>query len=326
MAEQKKFKMEQTKGSFKVNGVIVGLANDKAYSNGKGKNEMDWESIRFGVKTSTTNIVNVELFGQEREYVYPYSKAEGKSMKVAFNKRDNLDEGYHLIGVNISTLDAEGGTVRKNYVEFDAPKVIMNEFKDGDSVFITGEVVPNVFVSNSGDTISSPKFSIKSIKKLKDDIDLKAEKFIETASFEQEIVIDNTVEDKNAQKVIVNARTIGYADSYKEIQFVIHKDKNEKLANKFLKLKFGDFILVQGILTSVEVAQVEESDEWGSETPRGYGASKGSRHELRITAVGKDENGTSVYTSKKYKEEDFVKDEVDSETDTQEIEDDDLPF
>lgn len=320
MADNKNFKLQQTKGSFKLSGVVVGITKENSYIEDE-KDGRTYRIVKFGVKTSPTNIINVELYGSVQDFVYPYSSTEKKSQKLPFKDRHNeMDDTYHIIGVNVTSEGSEKAT----YVEYDAVKAIHQGFNDGDSVFVTGELKPNSFISTSGDLVSNFKYSIKSITFKEKVVDFEDPKFKETASFDQEIVITDTHLDKSTNKVIVNGYAIGYADSFKQVQYVIHNDKNEKLGSNFLKLKFGDYIKVLGICinapTNVEV------DEWGSEIPTGYKTGGKYVSELRITAVDRDKDGISVFKKRKYKEDDFIQQDNNEESSDDNIEDDDLPF
>jgi len=311
MAKKNDFKLTQTKGSTKLQGIIVGK-NENSYTEGTDKNNNAYRVIKFGLKTSTTNIINVELYAGVREFVYPYSSESKTSMKVAFAKRNDLEPGFHVIGISVSLPNEENKFDRTDYIEYDAVKVINDTFEDGDSVYLSGEIVANQFANQSGEMQDKPKFTIKSIKKYPNKLDLNVENYIEMASFEQEIVIEDTHDNEKEELVEVNARVILYADRFKNVTFVIEKKKTERLAHKFLKLKFGDFISVQGSIESVELVDNEtEEDEWGSKRPKGFSSAKGSRNRLVISAVSQDKNGDTIFEPKKYKLEDFDAPDVD---------------
>lgn len=323
MADKKNFKLEQTKGNFKLSGIVAGIAKENAFIEGETKDGKSYRTVKFSVKTSLTNIVNVELYGAEQDFVYPYSSTEKKSYKLSFKDRHSeLEDTYHIIGVNVTSE----GNERETYVDYDAVEAIYQGFNDGDSVFITGELKPNSFISTSGDLVSNFKYSIKSITFKEKVVDFEDPKFVETASFDQEIVITDTSLDKKTNKVIVNGYAIGYADSFKQVQYVVHYDKNEKLGSNFLKLKFGDYIKVLGVCINAPTNQEVEEDEWGSEVPTGYKTGGKYVSELRITAVDRDKDRVSIFKKKKYKEEDFIQQDNKEESSDNNIEDDDLPF
>lgn len=344
MADSKKtFKLEQTKGNFKLAGMICGITKEGAFKEGvtkadekKGILSKNYRSLRFAVKTSPTNIINVELYGAEQDYVYVYSRENKDTKKVVWKDRTKTPEkSYNLIGINITSnvVKKEGeepSEYKVTYVDYDAVKYIYESFNDGDSVYVTGEVKPNSYVNAQGEVINSFKYNIKSISIQKQLVNFEAEGFQEISSFDHEMIITDTALDKSTNKVLVNAYTIGYADSFKQAQFVIHYDKNEKLGNNFLKLKFGDYIKVLGLCINAPTNKPVEEDEWGSEVPKGYNAGGKFVSELRITAVAKDKDMNSMYKKRKYKEEDFVtQEEVETIHDDPNFDDesdDDLPF
>ena len=322
MADKKVFKLEQTKGNFKLSGIVVGITKENSYIEGETKDNVPYRTVKFGVKTSNTNIINTELYGAEQDFVYPYSSTEKKSLKIPFKDRnEELQDTYHIIGINVTTE----GNEKVTYVEYDAVEPIHQGFNDGDSVYVTGELKPNSFISTSGDLVSNFKYSIKSITFKEKPVDFDDPKFKVTASFEQDIVITDTNLDKKTNKVLVNGYAIGYADSFKQVQYVVHYDKNEKLGNNFLKLKFGDYIKVLGICINSPTIEAVE-DEWGSEVPTGYKTGGKYVSELRITAVAKDKDGTSIFKKKRYKEEDFIQQDSSERISAEEDLTDDLPF
>jgi len=77
---KKTFKLEQTKGNFKFEGIVVGISKDTAFIESETKDHKPYRSIRFMVKTSATNIENVELFGAEQDFVYAYSRNDQKTL------------------------------------------------------------------------------------------------------------------------------------------------------------------------------------------------------------------------------------------------------
>jgi len=280
MAEKKDFKLQQTKGNFKLQGVITGIAKEGVFREGETKSDegkvSKYRSIRFNIKTSPTNTIPVELYGSEQDVVYAYSRTNKDTKKITWKDRlGKFENTYHLIGVNITNKFTSDGVIKEAMLsdvveefsklkkdeskeikmtctDYDAVKVINESFNDGDSVYITGELKPNPYINAQGEFINGFKYTIKSISKQKKEIDFEDEMFQEIASFDCEMIVTDTllVEAKSKddiEKVIINAYAIGYADSFKQIQFAIHCDKNKKLGEKFTKLNFGDYIKVLGV-------------------------------------------------------------------------------
>lgn len=291
------------------------------------------------------------MFGMELEFVYPYKRGKkgekGTSKKTPFAQRNNLPEGFNLIGVNLGLeQDEKGKNIRKSMVEFDAAEYIYDNLNDGDSVTVSGELEFSQYENANEEVINQTKYIVKSIYHEKA-IDFEDEKFQEINAFEQELVFIDKDVDKKEGAVFVSGYTIGYADKFNLAQFVIRPNGNkniEKTANAFAKaLKFGDTLKVSGLcLNKAETVEVDVSTEkadkvkddiFGGEKPAGLEKRAVTTYvtELQITTA---DNDSYKEGKGKYKEEDFVVEELvaDEEEnlfgdgDAQDIDDDDLPF
>ncbi|ARF70715.1 hypothetical protein B7C51_24900 (plasmid) [Paenibacillus larvae subsp. pulvifaciens] len=335
--EESKRNLEQTKSYFKFEGIVEGINKDHAFKTGeiqsgkmKGKS---YNSVRFQIKTSETNKLNVELFGCEQDFVYPYKKGEkgksGDTMKLKFSKRNELPKGYNIIGVNVQLEEDESGKlIRKSMVDFDAAEYIYQELENGTSVRVTGEIQKNSYEKN-GERYESIKYIIKSIKKI-DDIDFEDKNFKEINSFSQEIVFVDS--DYEEEAIYINAYTIQYGNKFSNLQLVIRpngNDKIKKFANKLTKkLKFGDFIELYGhCLNTVEIVRVDPNDDIDDDDDEDF---EGERPdgledtfsnyivELRVTGAKK-----GTFKQEVYEESDFVVDDLIEESDEDDEEDDD---
>lgn len=293
-------RLQQTKGSYKVAGIVSGLLNKSAYSEGIGKNGKPWRSIRFFVSTSPVNQIPIELFGSEQDFVYPYSSKDKKSQKMPFHMRSQVPQGYHIIGVN-ATIPA--GTKTVSNVDYDAVEYIYQNLSEGDRVWVNGETEFRKFENKQGNIVNSVRHTIKSIGIADKEIDFNAPDFKERAEFEQEIVVLDSIVERDLNKVIVNAYTIGYGDKLNEAQFAINLDTHKEFGNNFVKkCTYGTWIKVYGkIISAVELGDPEPVvDEWGGEIPDSYNRPiKNTIRELRIV-------GAADYEPKRYTEEDFA--------------------
>jgi single-stranded DNA-binding protein len=354
----------QTKSAFTFKGIVDGMGNENAWredSIGKGKNKgRSYRAIRFLLQTSKFNKLSVELFGMEQEFVYPYSKAEKKSMKVPFAKRDNLPKGYHLIGINVGLEQNDGGkNIRKSLADYDAAEYIWENLNDGDSVTVSGEVTFSTYENSEGELINQTKYAIKNIYREKQPIDFDVvneegeSTFEEVNAFEQEVVFVGSEFDKDEGAVYVTGYTIQYGNKFTPAKFVIRPEGNkniEKTANAFVKkMKGGDFVKVYGIALNkaetieIDSSEVEDNDDdiFGGEKPKGLGKSAITSYvnELRITGAdgstyekGLYDLDTDFVIEELVEEENinFGSDEDDDEIDfggkPVDISDDDLPF
>jgi hypothetical protein len=336
--EEKKVELKQTKGQFKAVGIVNRISNDNAYREGEieqGRYEgREYRSIRFGVKTSETNELFVEMFGMELDDAYIYKPAtkkdkekgkKGTTKKIAFDERDEVPEGYSIIGITVGLeRDEKNKQVRQNLVNYDAVEYVFENLEDGDSVFVSGDIEYSEYEGKK-----QTKYVIKNISKTKDEVNFDDEKFDEMTSFEQEIVFVDASMDKEEGKLIVIGRVINYGGTYMDIPFVINEEKYPKLVKNFKKrLKFGDFIKVFGNCVNraekVETEIDEDEDDWGGGgKPKGFGGTVTHRTtEMEIIDVD-----SATFEAGKYEEDDFVKAKnllVDDEED--EDEDSENPF
>ena len=324
-------KLEETKGTFKVVGFAVGLQNQDAYREGvvdKGANEgKAYRSLRFGVRVSPTNLINVELYGVEKDSVYPYNNNKKESIEIPWEDRFNPPAGYKVIGVNMNLVDK-----REMMVEYDAIEHIYNSLKDGDSVYVSGNIQWQEFLTRNGDEVVASKYAIRAIYKTKTPVEFDAEDFVPTNDFEQTIVVTDVI--KEEETLLVNAYVVGYS-TYYATQFVIDITKQKGLAKKFTKFKFGDQVKVFGkIINETEVIkeEIDDDDDWG-DMPESYkGKITNTNREMLITRADPDSYEKKKYDVKDFynKDKEFAADDDDDDDwgdgDTKDDTDDDLPF
>lgn len=357
MAKKEKTQLIETKGTFRARGIITRIGNEGAYREGtfdKGKNKgKDYRSIKFGLKTSPTNEIFVELFAQEREHVYAFKKLskeereknKGKkapTKKIPFEDRDNIPNGYQLIGMSIGEPvqdeedDKKTTTEYETFVEFDAVDEIFQRFEDGDSVNVSGSIRLSEYENQQGQVVKQIQYNIERISRLTYDIDFEDEKFKEVCSFEQQFVFVDKLYDKDSKKLTVIGRTINWDGSaYHDHPFVIDASNEEvkDIFNGFYKkMKFGDLVTVVGLCKN-EAQTVEVEDDifgGGGSVPTGQAKANGKRlHELSITGIAIDKESKKLkYELKKYTLEDFVIEKKDKQEviEDDDEEEDDNPF
>ena len=305
--------LQQTRGSVKIEGKIVGFdkTQENSYRKGNTKeSNKPYRSISLGVKTSPTNMIyQLNQFGMVPEKASKIIKFKGRGNKEHFEidyaHKSEIPDGAGVMGFGIVGVgDGEQGKQTiKNYFAYDAVEKIANEYSNEDSVVINGEFDIDTYESN-GESKTTVKYNMKKIWLTKDPIDFDKEDFNEVASFEQEFVVVNHNLDKEAKKLYVTGRLITFKKDWHDITFTIDLSKHEILGqNIYKKTKFGDILKVQGIIVNGVVlveAPVQEFD-WGGETPAGQQNVIGSRiSELQITNV-------LEHKAKVYKEDDFFK-------------------
>ena len=258
MAEEKK--ITQTKSFFRLHGIImnkdtVNSKGKKGFTEGKTKNNDNYRALKFMVKTSSSNMVPVEMFGMPRDKVYLYNKKlpKGSNTKsVAWKDRNKDIKDYELIKP-----------------EFDSTLEYEEKFKDGEFVCVVGKIEFSTYYDERRkETVEQTKYIMTNIYEVdatKKSTDLNSEDFEEDSVFEQEIIIDESIEMRDEEKLVVNAKVIGYKTTAPAV-FEISLVENAKLARNIRKLKAGDFLKVSGIINNRAVKEAVESneDEWGN--------------------------------------------------------------
>jgi hypothetical protein len=280
----------QGKGYGTLRGVIVGKDSPRKnfeYSEATDKNSNKYRKMKLQIKTSPDNIITTELFGGARDYVYAYNSKTKTSKKIAWaNRNDKLPDGFAFI----------------NPVEFDLVKDVHENYKDGDSVFVKIEPQFSTYEAQDGTTRQQVKFAVKNIYKTTEPVNFSAENFEEEAKFVQDIVIRDVSEDTKEKKLFISAYVILYGGKFEPADFIVDTEKNAKFAKNMKALKFGDSIRVNGLIQNRALTEeIEEDDGWGTKARTTTQIFKA----LEITGA----DGDSL-EKKKYKEEDFVKNEA----------------
>lgn len=271
----RKIDLPQTKGEFKIAGNATGMASDKAFNCKNTKKGKPMNFLNIGVETNHDSTIYISLNGMEKDEVMFYKKAKekggkGETKKIKWANRYTFkEEGFKLIGINVGVtkkLNDKGQQVNDNKMmaEFDACEEIYNNIKDGNSLFVKGNIEFSSYKNDKEEVKRSTKFVPNQVSLAKD-IDFDAEGFEETNTFKQTIVftgIEMDESNKEDKKARVSAKIVTY-DSIEDAEFII---REKGLFNNFKKnLKPYTSITVWGkILNVVEKEEVQE-DVWGEE-------------------------------------------------------------
>lgn len=327
-------KLEETKGSFTLKGIIRGLSNDNSVREGVTRSDKDYKAISFDIETSPNNRVRVEMFGMERDVIFYSSKAK-QSKRIPFENRNKTNlMGYRLMGVNINHTG--GKSDRKTLIEYDAVDYIKENFSDGDTVYVTGQLDFSQYENKHGENINKTGFKIQSITKQKEELDFEVEDFQPHAFFKQDIVVTELMEENS--KLYIHCKIIKYKGELADATFVVESNRLKKFAKTLKKnLKFGDLIHVKGWIVSETLQKEEEAseedsgDDWGGETPEGMDNKYITEYinELVIVNVDKDSYEPQKYTEEELfsqEEEDYGEDVDDSNDGFNDDDDGELPF
>jgi single-stranded DNA-binding protein len=277
----------ETKGEFRIRGIIAGKDNptkNNGFREGKtkGEDQKPYKSIRFLVKTAEDNTIPVELFGMVQDFAFAYNNSTKEKLKLNWKERFNsLPDGFKLIEPSYDLVDK-----------------IHNDYKDGDSVVIIGEIDYSEYTDNTGTTSLQRKYIIKRIMPSTEPVDFADEKFEEENRFKQTLAVREVTHDTQENKLHIYAYIIGYGGKFNPAEFEIDANTADKQFVRNMKgLKFGDVLTVNGKIQYRAIGEVvKENDGWGTN----YKTTTNYWKALEITGA----DGDSLET-KKYKESDF---------------------
>ena len=292
--------LQQTKGFFKLQGIVSGIKRSDFFSEKmtKSDNPKLRKTVKFAVQTNPNNKVFVTLAAQPMDKVYFSKKADVKGEKattkaVDWDKRKSFNEdGFKIIGVNIGLtkkLDKDGKEVNdtQHMVAYDAIDYIKENLKDDMHVFVRGH-------------LEYSRFEDKNIKQYVIDqislcqpIDFATEGFKEVSNWEQPIAFRTIEKDESEiDKFVITGSIVNYNDIV-ETDFVV---RNPKLAQSLKKnLKPYTRIKIYGdLIGSVQEMIVEDDDGWGEPNP--MQATNSYHKEMLVTGAEKETIDTEIYS------------------------------
>ena len=277
MAEKNKgLGLPQQKGTFEIKGVISGTSKENFSKTSKTKTGKDFRAVNFGVTFDKNQTLFVTLTGMPQDNVY-FSKRGEKGAKsdvktVPWKDRYTFNnEGYTLIGVNCGlekTTNEKGVEINniKHLTPFDASKYISENLKDGESVYLRGNIEFSHYVNKTTKELQhNSKLVITQISLCKP-VDFEVSGYVPEASFAQPIVF--TAVRKEDPNFVVESQVVNYA-TVENADFVV---ENAKLADNFRKsVKPYTALKVWGNIRTVKNTEVVEDsggdDGWGEKNP-----------------------------------------------------------
>ena len=300
-------KLQQTKGFFKVAGIVSGVKRTDFYTEKMTKtdNPKLRKAVKFAIQTSPDNKVFVTLGAQPRDKVYFSKRAEVKGEKatikaVDWDKRKSFKEdGFKIIGTNIGLvkkLDGDGKEVNdvQHLVEYDAIDYIKEHLQDDMHVFVRGHMEYSRFEDRN-----IKQYVIDQIS-LCQPIDFSAEGFKEVANWEQPIAFRSIEKDASEEnKFIITGSIVNYNEIV-ETDFVL---RNAKIAQTFKKnLKPYNSIKIFGNLVGYvqETVVDDEDDGWGEPNP--MEATNNYHKEMLVVGADKASLDTDLYSEEIFDE------------------------
>lgn len=251
--------LKQTKGYSNFKGIISGLHNRKK---GSSKQTFEWgTTLTFFLKTSEYNSIPVTLVSFNSRIgksVYFSTKTDDgyETKEIDWKNRNDKYEGWNLIGINLKSKNQEE-TI--SLVEHDAIDFILDNFNDGDSVFVGTEMKR----SAKGDKVYT-NYNIRKMFATSEPVDFESEDFAEISEFQEEFVFNDIFEDKKSGKAFVKGQTIAYNDDVTDVMYVVNLNIDEdKALAKYLatNVSFGDVLSVTGIVHNRTIGDWIENED-----------------------------------------------------------------
>lgn len=278
------FDLNETKGTFRIRGIVTGMERDGSYSDKKTKTGKSRRQLSFGLQYKKDEILYVNCEGMERDIVY-FSKrnddgtTETKQVKWA-DRHSFKESGFSPIGVSIglevqTDKENKSNLIYKRFVEFDACKYIYDHLEDDMSVEVKGRVEYSSYETDKGEKRNNVKLQITSISKCRYDLDL--DEITEENAihyFDQTIMLmgveKETKEDVETNRAIISAKIVNY-NSIENAEFIIDNlsDKGRSAYCRNLrKLDPYTSITISGrIYGKAQEEDIVEDDGWGEPNP-----------------------------------------------------------
>lgn len=302
-------KLEPTYGNFTLRGEVVWKDRSNAFREGTSGSGYPYRAVRFGVKTSDKNIVEVELFQVKFDKVTLQNKETKKrDLDVSYGDHYDLPNGYQLfmpIHLGIER-DEDGENIREKMIPYDAAKYIDDTLENGDTVFIFGSPRFSEFKNREGDVIPQVTFEPRGI--FLGTTPYEDEEFVGESVFDQELILNKA--EKKGDKLMVHTYIVtDRKGNFTPHTFYIDINKYKKFAMNVNRLKFGTKLKVEGIIHhTVEEQEVEQEDDGWGESPVQSTITRVNRS-LEITKANKPQREDIG----KFTKEDFVRKENKSE-------------
>ncbi|MFQ3543520.1 hypothetical protein Q7A53_05490 [Halobacillus rhizosphaerae] len=333
---REKMQLKETKGTFKAVGKVTRIDKDNAYDQDtqtKGEHVgRTYRKLRFGVKTSETNEITVQMFAYEPKDVFMWNsklKEEDENYKGTRktfedweeNQEQYREEGYVVMQSRVGLhYDDKNKLVSKGVPKFVTAKMVYDNLNNGDFVTVEGTISYGSY-EKDGQKVKTKNFNIEKVHLAKE-LDFDAEDFEEITYFEQQFVYVDSELNKTDKKLYITGRVIDFNKKFQDAQFVIDFNNGEggvdeemkQFAENFKKtLKFGDVVKTFGDnLNRVIIKKVENEDNKKADILGSLGGrSKPSHAENSKTYVNQlSINGVDSLDEKVYREADFVVDNL----------------
>lgn len=321
MAEKVEHTLAQTKGTFDLVGRVVNIDRENAYQEktmDKGKNKgKSYRTLRFGIKTSESNIIQVSMFSFLPDEVYLWDSVNKKGGKVPYETWKKNRKGYEKqkkvpLQTRVGLEKGEDGkNITMHLPSFDVMEYIYDNLNNEDSVMAKGSISRNTYESRSGDVQTSVNYNLESLFKLKNEVDFSDEKFEEKSVFTEQFIFESADLDPRTKTTDVYGKVVNYHgktnDVIYKINFANEEDSGlEQMAKIFAKkIDYGSLLQVHGNI--VNRAVTEEVDVEPEDEMLALMAGERNRMNTTVNYVNYLEiRGTDALERAKYTEEDVA--------------------
>lgn len=219
--------------------------------------------LQFEVETAYSNRLRVELSGMEQQFAYPYSRTEGKSVRVTWQDRNNKEafpnDTYHAIEVDWDKAERLGQLVKEDewyeirgQYQFDT---FTPEGGDGERVFVKRIInfvrpIKDGVIVNEDGTTQTVKHAGEEFDYV---TDFESLDFREVNYVTMQVGVRSTYQDEATGDTKVNAVFLDYGKEKsdpKAVELMVYQTEvaegKKSLADAFASLNTYDFIEITG--------------------------------------------------------------------------------
>ena len=279
------FELNETKGTFKIRGIVTEIDRDNSYSDKKTKTGKARRQLSFGLQYKKDEVLYVNCEGMEKDTVW-FSRrkddgtTETKQVKWA-DRYSFKEDGFAPIGVVVALetthpdQSGKSSLVYKRLDQFDACKYIKDILEDDTSVEVKGRIEYSSYETDKGEKRNNIKLQITNITRCRYDLDLD-ETTEENAvhDFEQTIMFMGAEKEEKdgtpTNRAIISANIVNY-NSIETAEFIIEDLKDDDLSaycRNLRKLDPYTSITISGKIYGKAVEEeISDNDGWGKPNP-----------------------------------------------------------
>ncbi|UUV46310.1 single-stranded DNA binding protein [Bacillus phage vB_BanS-Thrax2] len=334
--------LKQNKSYFKFVGKVTNADKDGFYVESvaeRGAREGDTRrTMRFGIRTSETNTLTVQLFAYEPDEVFLWNSEKKKKDKnykgdrVPFqdwvnNMDDYRKKGYACLQARVGLDYGDDDKLISNGVpEYVMAEILSEGLTNGDFIKIEGEIRYSKYKDRNDRVKEQVQYAIKEVHRAKEEdyFDDEGNLKEELNYFEQEFVFLDAEHLKKEGKTLVIGRVIDFRKQWYDKEFEIvyrdaegneDEDLKELAVNIPKEVKWGDLLKVWGNAVNRVIVTEEKDEETLKEEKRknsvlsGLGGKSQPKHAEKYTnkdyIQGLQIQGVLDWVDKMYTEDDF---------------------